>query len=142
MTTVADFLASCALDAYAPRFIEQGIETLDDLRYERDLDSLIEDVGLLDADAEKFRVALKRALSDDKTTNSEKKSDGREEPSSNDLARAVASAVASSRARQGLDGGSGTARRRRRRRRGEDGRGKSERSRAEIISRRGCDGGD
>ncbi|OUS43271.1 protein farnesyltransferase [Ostreococcus tauri] len=84
--------------------------TLDDLRYERDLDSLIEDVGLLDADAEKFRVALKRALSADKTTNSEKKSDGREEPSSNDLARAVASAVASSRARQGLDGGSGTAR--------------------------------
>ena len=110
MTTVADFLASCALDAYAPRLIEQGIETLDDLRYERDIDSLIEDVGLLDADAEKFRFALKRALSTDKTTNSEKKSDGREEPSSNDLARAVASAVASSRARQGLDGGSGTAR--------------------------------
>jgi len=46
MVAVRDFIVDCGLDEqYAARFVEQGIDSVDDLRYERDLDTLLEDVG-------------------------------------------------------------------------------------------------
>ena len=103
-TSVTDFLRACELESYASRFIEQGVETVDDLRYERDLDGLLEDVGLSGGDATTFRRALSDALA--------RVSGGREEKKAKDgpvdLAAAVAAAAAASRTRQGLDGASGT----------------------------------
>lgn len=95
MVAVRDFIVDAGLDEhYAARFVEQGVDTVDDLRYERDLDALLEDVGVRDDDAATFREALKRALAGEK----------KRAPSGDDLAEAVKASMASSRARQGLDG--------------------------------------
>ena len=67
MVAVRDFIVDAGLDEhYAARFVEQGVDTVDDLRYERDLDALLEDVGVRDDDAATFREALKRALAGEK----------------------------------------------------------------------------
>ena len=97
MSNIADFLTTIHLQTYAPRFIEQGIDSLEDLRYERDLDGLVEDVGLADADAKTFRSALKAALSGEN-----RRGEGAKEPTKEDLAAAVKASLATSRARQGL----------------------------------------
>ena len=95
MVAVRDFVVDAGLDEhYAARFVEQGIDTVDDLRYERDLDTLLEDVGVRGDDATTFREALKRALAGEK----------KRAPSGDDLAEAVKASMANSRARQGLDG--------------------------------------
>ena len=100
--SVSDFLRACALESYAARFIEQGVDAVEDLRYERDLDGLLEDVGLTGPDAMTFRRALSDALDRGSEAREEKKSKN----APMDLAAAVAASAAASRARQGLDGAS------------------------------------
>lgn len=97
MSNITDFLTSIRLQTYASRFIEQGIDSLEDLRYERDLDGLVEDVGLAAADAKTFRSALKAALSGEN-----RHAKGATAPTKEDLAAAVKASLATSRARQGL----------------------------------------
>lgn len=98
--SVREFLHDVGLGDYAPRFIEQGVDTVEDLRYERDLDSLVEDVGLEDAHATTFREALTRALASEDGGKETKKASAPVEPTKDDLAKAVAASVAASKARQ------------------------------------------
>ena len=98
--SVREFLHDVGLGEYAPRFIEQGVDTVEDLRYERDLDSLVEDVGLEDAHATTFREALTRALASEDGGKETKKASTPVEPTKDDLAKAVAASVAASKARQ------------------------------------------
>ena len=98
--SVREFLHDVGLGEYAPRFIEQGVDTVEDLRYERDLDSLVEDVGLEDAHATTFREALTRALASEDGGKETKKASAPVEPTKDDLAKAVAASVAASKARQ------------------------------------------
>jgi len=109
MATLAEFLDSIALGAYSSRFVEQGIEALEDLRYERDLDGLIEDVGLSGADATKFQEALHAALRDGKEKKGPSAAKGAAPATKDDLKAAVAASMAKSRARQGIEGESGGA---------------------------------
>ena len=102
MSTLAEFLDSITLGEYSSRFVEQGIEALEDLRYERDLDGLIEDVGLSGANATKFKVALHAALRDGKEKKRESSKDA--PATKDDLKAAVAASMAKSRARQGIEG--------------------------------------
>ena len=97
MSSITEFLNSIALAPYAARFVEQGIDALEDLRYERDLDGLLEDVGLAGADADAFRKALKQALAGDGGETTKSKTSAKD-----DLAAAVKASLANSRARQGL----------------------------------------
>ena len=78
--SVREFLHDVGLGEYAPRFIEQGVDTVEDLRYERDLDSLVEDVGLEDAHATTFREALTRALASEDGGKETKKASAPVEP--------------------------------------------------------------
>lgn len=108
MATLTEFLDSIALGAFSSRFVEQGIEALEDLRYERDLDGLIEDVGLSGADATKFKDALHAALRDGKEKKGPNAAKDAAPATKDDLKAAVAASMAKSRARQGVAEGAST----------------------------------
>lgn len=94
MTSIGEFITSLNLVRYVARFVEQGIDSLEHVCYERDISALLEDCGVNCIDAKIFQDGLKHAL---KRENLNEKSDS---AASKSLTAAVKAAVTQSRARQ------------------------------------------